>query len=132
MGVRNGGMVWNFGFDMLDLHDVASALTVTLRGCGGTRLRTPDVGISPDGTEFAIMVGSCISCRRKLREAVGRQKRYALESWRLAAHTRTPRSTPAQHRRTSILIPSRSPYLLVPATGTLAESCALRKLRELH
>jgi hypothetical protein len=58
MGASNGEMVWKFVFDVLNLNDMTSDLKVTLRGSGGTKLRTPDAAISPDGNEIAVLVGS--------------------------------------------------------------------------
>lgn len=58
MGARHGEMTWKFNCDVLDLDQLKNELSVTLRGSGGTKLRTPDAAISPDGGKLAILIGS--------------------------------------------------------------------------
>jgi hypothetical protein len=61
MGIPN----WKFVFSVLDLRDMATVHKVTWEGSGGTtdpgsgtKLRTPDAALSPDGAQIAIIVGS--------------------------------------------------------------------------
>ncbi len=56
--VHRSAMDWEFFARVIDLRNMTAILNATVGGKGVRKIRGPDVALSPDGTQLAILAGS--------------------------------------------------------------------------